>query len=62
MSGRYTTKEGHHPSLGPTVDVWDTETRRPLAPYAGPYARERAEQRVRELNAQNDEAGRENDR
>lgn len=64
MAGRYTARDTHHRLLGSAVEVYDTATRRPQgAIYTGPYAEQRAQQRARELNAQEvDAREREGDR
>ena len=62
MTPRYATRPGHHQALGEVVEVYDLETRRTIAPYSGPFAQERAQQRAEELNAENDRASRDDGR
>lgn len=51
---RYVTRESHDQILGDTVEVMDSLHRRRFSVYSGPYADQRANQRARELNAQDD--------
>ena len=56
---RFVTRENHDQILGDTVEVMDSLHRRRFSVYSGPYADQRANQRARELNAQEaDEAER----
>lgn len=58
MRARYITRPHHHKLLGPTVEVVDTHFGTVASTYTGPYSEERAEQRARELNAQDEKQNR----
>ena len=49
---RFGTRPHHHTTLGDTVEIIDHKTRQVRGIYSGPYADQRADQRARELNAE----------
>ena len=58
MSDRYTTRPHSHKILGPVVEVLDTKHQIVASIYTGPYAEERADQRAREMNAEDEKSNR----